>query len=71
MISTSSFSFLICINISYAYLKTKISHNYAKIKYNIEFKNPEKIVVIGNMIFEDVLFGKWNNLPTIYVTGLN
>ena len=45
--------------------------DYVKEKFNSDFSNPENIIIIGNNIVEDVIFGRINDMGTIYVTHLN
>jgi len=39
--------------------------------WELDFSKPEKMVMIGNRLYEDVIFGNHVGMNTIYVTDLN
>ena len=38
-------------------------------KYEYDISNPEKIVVVGDRLTTDILFGNINNMATIWLTN--
>ena len=44
---------------------------YARNNYNINFTQTDKIVMIGDKLWEDVVFGNICGMTTIYVPKLN
>ena len=44
---------------------------FAKLEWDADFSEPEKIVIIGNRCYEDIILGRLNGMASIYVTKLN
>ena len=44
---------------------------HAEEKLNADFSQPEKMVMIGNRLYQDILFGKLNKMPTICITDFD
>ena len=39
-------------------------------KYNYEFSSPDKMVIVGDRLATDVMFGNLNNMATIKVSPI-
>ena len=44
--------------------------DYIKEWHGLDFSEPEKIVLVGNSITTDILFGNLNNMVTVWITKL-
>jgi len=45
--------------------------DYAKKKFDACLLDTSKIAIIGNRLFEDIIFGNLNKMSTVFVSGLN